>query len=182
MNNGNLDSLITKLREKDSFYSILYKKMYYIYGIFALIFLIFLVLRPYGDITFAERVSGFCSFGAMTIFFLLFRNEYATFSKLDYSLPLLDLLKQAKQRYRLGGNKWIYLIIAVILLDLRVTYPFPADYPASGIFNLSFSLNDQLIYLSVIGASFLIGILVWVFRYKPLVDSIDSMIKDLANG
>jgi len=175
----NIDNIIIELKEKDSYYSILYKRMSYIYGIFAIVFLFFLALRPYSDITLGERIGGICAFGAMTIFFFLFKHEHNKFSRLDYSLSILELLKNARERHRLGGTKWIYLTAAVLLMDISVTKPFFPDIPGRSSQLFSFVFTDHILYLSAIGISFLIGILVWVVKYKPLLKNIDSMIHDL---
>ena len=171
-----IDRLTDQLKEKDSEQMHLSKRVTIFYGILGPIFfisVIYLLSKRYDDAAKIFAFNQFCYFIIWTIFFVFFRKNYLKLKNLDYSLPILEVLQNAKKRYKFWNkDKWI-LILGIIIMDIPITNRFAEGY---NIFNI---LITQTIFFSVIGFALLIGYFVWQSKFKFLITNIEAIIEDI---
>jgi hypothetical protein len=102
----------------------------------------------------------------MAIFFGNYNKEY---KYVDYSLPTIKMLKGAAYRYQLLQLKTLWILGAVILMDVSMTLS-----PNK----MSF-VEVQISFLAIVAVSFIIGTVIWYFKYKPLRDKVLVLLADL---
>lgn len=110
-------------------------------------------------------------------FILIFRKSYKEYKNINYSLPVIEMLRETANRYRLRVDRVLTLIIPVLLMDIGLTLRFYNDFLS--INPLNRVLIVQAIYIPVFTIAALIGIFVWRKTQKPLRDRALELIKEL---
>jgi hypothetical protein len=176
IDNLNIEGLSIQLKQKDSEQTAVLKRFISIYGVFALFSLlsVFYLISKTGD-TEARlfALNQFCFFITFTIIFIIFRKNYIKFKNPDYSLPVLHVLKNAKNRYKFWNQDKSILLISMFIIDIPITDRFAASFEINDI------LITQLVFLSVIGLAMLIGYFIWKHKFQALIINIDNVIKDI---
>ena len=104
------------------------------------------------------------------IFALFFGKYYEEYKYVDYSLPTIQMLKQAAYRYQPFQNRQVWIVLALIFIDLALTFDWMETTPVWEI---------QATFIGLITFSILIGIIIWYFKYKPLRDDALRLISEL---
>jgi len=135
------------------------------------------ILSPDADMKLIDRVGGACYVAAFIIFALIFRNMNKKYKTIDYSLPTVEMLKKAAERYKLFYGKSKYVVFPVLLIGVGVTlffYNRLVEYTP---------VNRILIvmgpYLVAMAISVSIGILIWWKRQKPLREQALALIREI---
>ncbi|MCU4165668.1 hypothetical protein [Carboxylicivirga caseinilyticus] len=176
-----LNELISKLRSEDE-KSIKstnrFKIFYFVFGaVYALVFIFHFVFDE--DNSWTDSLSGFFYVLAWITFALLFRKANKEYRQIDYSLPTILMLRKAAQRYKLFQPKLTIAIGAVLLINIASSLnkvEIPMTHEA-----ISDIIQFQIIFVIAITASFIIGVLVWRKRQKPIRDNALALIDELEN-
>jgi hypothetical protein len=181
--NGNhpidLDNLINRTQKEDARNRKLMKAVFILYVICTVLYSILLLFNPDPDLTLFHRLGGLCYVAAFLIGAIYFRREYKIYKKLDYTLPLLQLLERTEKRYRFFSRKWIPIIVVVVLIDLGISLTQHArDYPF-----IKEVADDVLIiqagyWILMFIAGFL-GYLLWKKRSYPIWKDSKTLLKEL---
>lgn len=180
MQNGNqvnLDSLIRNVKAEDDRNLRISKSFLWVYIILAIIYAGLMVFNPDSDIKLIDRISGACYLASMVIFAFMFKKGLKEYRSIDYSLPLIEMLRGVAKRYQLKARKFILLSIPILLMDVGLTLSFYEDLlPMEPINRV---LIIQVFYIPVMTISGFIGYLVWRRKQKPLRDNALMLIEEL---
>ena len=108
-----------------------------------------------------DLIAGFCLALAFLIFALVFGSYQKEYKSVDYSLPILLMLKQAAERYHPFRKKSILALLAILLIYANLSLRSQSE----------FSTFSQIIFCLVVILAILIGLVIWYFKYKPLRDN-----------
>lgn len=171
----NMDSLISRVKDEDAKNLRITKYFQWVYIILIVLYTGLLIFDPY--IKSIDRIIGAFYIASFIAFILIFRKGYKEYKSINYSLPVIEMLKETANRYRLRVNKLLTLIIPILLMDVGVTLRFYNDLlPMSP---LNRVLIVQAIYIPVFTLSALIGILIWRKKQKPLRDRALELIEEI---
>lgn len=115
--------------------------------------------------------SGIFLILSFIIFALTFRKYYKEYKHVDYSLPTLEMLKKAVYRYQPFQKSAMWMFAGLVLMDIGLTYDWLDE-------NTSL-LHTQIIFVGGIVLGFIIGLIIWYFKYKPLRDGARKLIREI---
>jgi hypothetical protein len=169
--NINLNQLLVKLRKEDSNYAKISKAFTVVYWILIPLYILLTILK-YSELSSLEVIiSGSCWIFAFIIFIFSFKKYYKDFKFVDYSLPILEMLKKAAWRYRPFQLRSVWIIIALIFMSIGLTLD---------LHNFGISLLIiQALYWGLIIFAFIVGLFRWYFKYKPIRDEALQLIKEI---
>ncbi len=176
---NNIDNLVNKMKLQDEKFSNLYKRMSVLYFVFVVIYTGLLVVNPAKEILISTRISGLCYVISFLIAGYYFRRYYIELNSLIYTKPLLEVLKDAVNRYKLFNSRQIPMIYVVILIDIGVTISFVFRNEYQSFSKIQLIIIIQVIYFTTMALSAFIGYLWWRKKSKPIHDESLRMIKDL---
>jgi len=178
--NGNtvdLAKLTFSVKNEDAKNLRITRSFLWLYIIMILVYSWLMVFDPDKDITIIQRVSGLFYVASMVAFALIFRKGYKEYKNIDYTLPIIDMLKNAANRYRLKTRKFVELSIPILLMDVGLTLSFyHRMMPESPIFRV---LLIQAFYIPTMTLAGFIGYLKWHRKQKPLSDNALKLIEEL---
>jgi len=170
-----IDSLVGRVKAEDARNLRITKSFQWIYIVMIVLYAALLIFDPY--IKSIDRIVGVFYIASFIAFILIFRKGYKEFKNIDYSLPVIEMLRKTAERYRLRVDKLLTLIIPVLLMDVGITLRFYNDLlPMSPLNRI---LIVQAVYIPAFAISAFIGILIWRKKQKPLRDRALELIKDL---
>lgn len=176
-NQVNLDSLIRNVKAEDDKNLRISKSFLWVYIILAIIYAGLMVLNPDSDIKLIDRISGAFYLASMIVLAYIFKVGLKEYRSIDYTLPLIEMLRGVAKRYQLRARKFIQLSIPILLMDVGLTLSFYNDLlPMEPINRV---LIIQVIYIPVMTISGFIGYLVWRKKQKPLRDNALILIDEL---
>ncbi|HAM98441.1 MAG TPA: hypothetical protein DCQ26_07495 [Marinilabiliales bacterium] len=174
---SNPDDLILKLKNEDARNLRISKNFQWIYWILIPIYAGFFILNPDDELNLLSRISGACYVVSFIIFAFIFRKSVKEYKAIDYSLPTLEMMKQAVKRYHLWQPRLLWALLSVLFIDAGLIFSGIEFVDAASFLNRF--LWIQATFLPAIGISFGIGVLIWSKRQKPLRDQALRIIKEL---
>lgn len=176
----NLDSLVQKVKWEDQKNLRMTKAFLWIYIILTIFYSGLIIFNPDPDIKLIDRISGICYIASMIAFAWIFKVGYREYKDIDYSLPLIEMLRKVAKRYQLKAWKFFVLAVPVLLMDAGLTLSFYEDLLPMEPLNRI--LLIQTIYIPVMVTSGFIGYLIWRKKQKPLRDNALMLIEELEKG
>lgn len=176
--NGNtvdLERLINNVKAEDSKNLYLTKAFQWVYIVLIVIYAALLIFDP--DLNNVDKIVGAFYIASFIAFVLIIRKGYKEYKNINYSLPVIEMLRETANRYRLRVDRLLTLIIPVLLMDVSVTLRFYNDLLPMNPLNRV--LIIQAIYIPVFTIAALIGIYVWSKKQKPLRDNALKLIEEL---
>ncbi len=166
----NLDQLMGKLKKEDGNYANLCKGLKGVYWALIPIYVIMTIVIYIDTKNIMNLFAGLFIIGSFVVFLLILKSYQNEYKNADYSLPILQTLKNAASRYQPIRPKAVWAILALVLMDI------------------GFSINsineiDIVTFHIYFGAFFtlalIIGFIVWYFKYKPLRDHALAIIAEI---
>jgi hypothetical protein len=170
MKNLNLTELSNRLKNEDIKYASKSKIFQTVYWIMIPVYGILIIRHFFDNGPISDIIGSFCFLISMFIYALIFKSYYKEYSNVDYSLPTLIMLKKAAYRYKPFQVKIIWLLFALLLMDVGLSLKSSFDFEL---------LWVQVYFLGAIALAMTIGIFYWKARYKPLRDSILYLIHEI---
>lgn len=168
--NTDFAQLVSKLKTEDTNYAWISRAIQIMYWIFIPVFA-FLTFREYSETGNSnELISGAFFILAFLIFALFFGKYYEEYKYVDYSLPTIQMLKKAAYRYQPFQQRQVWILLALILVDLALTFDWMDSTPL---------IEIQITFVGLIAFSLLVGLIIWYFKYKPLRDEALSLINEI---
>lgn len=175
---GNLDSLINELKEKDEKARKFFRNFSILMTILVFFYFGLMIINPDKELTINQRISGIFYVVAFIIGAVMFRNEYKKLSAKDYSRPLLIMLKEQTEKFRFFSIRFFKILLIPVILNIGLSIAppryIPMDWP-----QMKRILFLQVVYWTVIIIAIVISYLVASKKNKPYLDSINTIIKDL---
>ena len=116
---------------------------------------------------------------ALVIATMHLRKNYINKYKSDYSLPLLDVLKNAERKYRFWNSEWIFIVILIMVCNLLVSITFNFIHLSDQWTPARLTIFAQSIYLPLLGIAFLSEWITWKKLHKPLWKKSLELIKEI---
>ncbi|NVO10077.1 MAG: hypothetical protein HXX16_08970 [Bacteroidales bacterium] len=176
-NSINLESLINRVKDEDARNLRISRSFQWTYIAIIFLYVALILLESKEEFYSTRTISNVFFILSFIAFSLIFRNGYKEFKSIDYSLPVIEMLRKTAKRYSLSAKKYLTLSIPIILMDVGLTISVyerlqPID-------PLSRVLVIQVVYIPVMVISALIGLLVWRKKQKPLRDNALKLIEEL---
>jgi hypothetical protein len=179
--NINVDNLIGRTQKEDRRNKRLMKGIFILYLVCTIFYAALLVINPDNDLTIIDRMTGLCYVLAFSFGTWFFRKEYLFYKKMDYTLPLLQLLELTEKRYRFYNRKLVPVIVIVILVDIGMSLSFMSpDHFVNQSLLVKF-LITQGYYWAMIVVSVFIGFLIWRKRSYRIWKDSRTLLKELRN-
>ena len=178
-NNIDLDQLLDKLKSEDLRNKKLMRGMSIIYGSLALVYIALSFLNPDTNIFSSQRLGFLLLILVFALFSLLFKSQYKKIKEMDYSLPVVDLLKKASDRQKFWSMGLLYVFFISLLADIAITmflYGIFSTYYGN---SLLIIVIIQLIYFTIFGLTLFFTYKTWEVKQKPLWSSINKMLEEL---
>lgn len=170
MDNIDMHQFTRKLKEQDKHYADINKRAKVIYWVFVPVFLITFIAHIIEKNPLPEIIGSICFLFAMIIFLMVFTNLYKEYKYVDYSLPTIEMLKKAAQRYKPFRLKNLGLILAVIFIDAGLCLNATLDFDY---------IHVQVVFLGAIIIASITGLLIWRAKYKPIRDAALALIREI---
>jgi polyferredoxin len=176
----NMENLIESCKKIDAKRAKLLKSMIWMYGLLIVFYFGLMIINPDPDISFLERISGGTIILAFMLFAIVFYREFVSIRRTDYSLPISELLIKTEKRYKIWNPSLILVGIGILLIDGGVSIIFLSHSHYMPDWSIEFKIAAiQVIYFAVLLISGFIGFIDWKKKYKPLLDNIRMLKKDL---
>lgn len=171
---NNIQRIIGRLEAEDSRNTGRFKVLRVLFAIFAPLYLII------GTMSFIREFDifhllGYVSYMVSFCFgFLLMNMHVQMYDKVDYSLPTLQMLYQAKKRYRiLPSRKLGVVYVVAMLLFIGLGQMLIAVNSVRQMF------IGVIVLVCSVFVGLMIGCAIWYIHYKPIYDNISKLINDL---
>ncbi|MCT4614590.1 MAG: hypothetical protein N4A49_06925 [Marinifilaceae bacterium] len=168
--NLNLESLTSKLKKEDLSYSKLCRNLQIMYCVLAPLYLIMAIMEYSSNSNSMEMFSQLSFFMAMLTLALGFNYFRKIYKNINYSEPTVKMLRSIINRYKIFSIKSWWIIPAFIFLDLALVFR-KNDFESI--------LQVQLIFLGTVILAVGVGIIVWWFKYKYLIDNAKKLLKEI---
>lgn len=175
----NVDNLINRLQREDKRNKRIMMAMFIIYLAFSLIYLYMFIINPDPLLSISYRTAGLCFVIAFFIGTVFFWFRYKNLKKLDYTLPLVQVLEKTVERFQFGGAKWIPVMIVVLLVDIgfSISYYHKFEYWDTAFWIKILSI--QAFYWGFMLVGGIIGYWRWIKRSRPIWKDAKTLLKEL---
>ncbi|WP_167618059.1 hypothetical protein [Maribellus sediminis] len=169
--NTNLEKLTGKLEKEDSNYARIIRAVQIFYWIFIPVFAGITILEYRETHSLNTIVSGLFLMVAFLVIALTFRKYYKEYKYVDYSLPTLEMLKKAAYRYQPFQKRGLWVLLGLAFMDVGLTIDW-LDQNTSVV-------HTQIFFGASLLVGFVIGLVLWYIRYKPIRDNALRLIKEI---
>lgn len=176
-----IEKIVEKLKSDDERKMRTAKRFYIIYGILVILFLGLFVVNPDSDLDMYDRISGLMYMLGFSIFFYFFRNEYLRLKRIDNTLPVFYMLKNARVRYRFWGRNTLLLFLGMFLIIAGPSFTptFAINImPDSWPYYVSVIVVKMIFFLIIIIIT-IIAMLDWKQKHKAFLNDIDNALNEL---
>lgn len=178
-NSINLEYLISRVKDEDARNLRITRSFQWTYIAIIILYVVLTLLESKEEFYSTRTISNVFFILSFIAFSWIFRNGHKEFKSIDYSLPMIEMLRKAAKRYSLSAKKYLTLSIPIILMDAGLTFSFYGNLQP--INPLNRILLIQAVYIPVMTISAFIGIWIWYKTQKPLRDRALELIKELEN-
>jgi len=178
-NFSDTENLIARMRKEDNRNKKIMFGMFILYLVFTIFYAILFIFNPDPELSLTDRMAGNSYVLAFIIGTFYFIWEYLIYKKVDYSTPLLTLLKKTVRRYRFFSIKWIPVIIVVIIIGYGFTISYVERLAAWDTGTCTKVLTIQAVYWGIMVVAGLIGYLIWRKRSRPILRAAKSLLEEL---
>ncbi len=169
INNGlDMPQFINKLKKED-------KKMLAVYNVIKILYLVlisFLFIEIAASI-FSEGFSNTMLGSALTVLgvsliyiYLNYRGK--DYQNIDYSQTIYEMLRTTSERYKPFLTKDLLVLPGIILMGIGMGLNKDMGFA-----------KYQLIFWSVMIIGALLGLIYWYFKWKPVKDNADMLLKEI---
>jgi len=169
-NNINLDQLVGKLQKEDLRYSNICKGLKLVYWVLIPIYSLVAIATYIDTKEITDLFAGLLFVGSFLIFAIIMGDFQKEYNSVDYSLPTLNMLKKAVDRYKPFRPKAFWALAAFFIMD--------AGFCLSSTFGPRI-IKMQMYVFALFLASVGIGLIIWYFKYKPLYDNSKRLIAEI---
>ncbi len=166
----NIENLVANLKNKDTNYSKLSRRIQITYLILTFIYAALIVLELIEKFSIYSLLGGLCYLGSFLILIVVFGRFYKEYGQVNYSETTLIMLKKAADRYKPFKKITFWVLFSLALMDVGMCLNKSLNFPI---------IKTQFYYWGMIIIAVGIGLIVWYYRYKPLLDATQKLIKEI---
>jgi hypothetical protein len=175
-----LDSLIKRVKREDENNKIISRVFLWVFIFMVIAYLTHYLFFLSSKTNLLTHIKEFCNIASMIAFAWIFKDGLKDYKNIDYTVPLIDMLKQVVKRYQIRIRSYLTLLIPVLLLDVGITLNFYQDLlPISPINRI---LLVQAIYIPIMTCAGIAGYFIWKRKQQPLKDNALKLIEELERG
>ncbi len=171
-NSIDLPQFIGKLKKMDRTASILYSIVKVLYIIFIVAFILGIIALGIlnSDFFSPTIMSALLTLVGLVLVFIYLNYRGKDYKNVDYSQTTYEMLKKTSERYKPFLKKDLWMLPGLILMGVGLGLD-----PSRGNF-----WNYQLFFWSftIIGGGGF-GLIYWYFKWKPIKDNADKLIKEI---
>lgn len=183
--NGNhaidVDNLINRTQKEDRRKKRLMIGVFFLYLFCTILYAMLLLLSSDPELTYLDRLGGLFYVAAFLFGTIYFGREYLLYKKMDYTLPLMQLLEKTEKRYRLFNRKWFPISIIVLLIEAGELIPYIDDLMLCNHAAIHRILITQSIFLIAVVMGVTIGYSIWKKRTYPIWKDSKTLLEELKN-
>ena len=180
-NFSNTENLIARMRKEDNRNKKIMFGMFILYLVFTIFYAILFIFNPDPKLSLTDRMAGHSYVLAFIIGTFYFIWEYLIYKKVDYSTPLLALLKKTVRRYRFFSIKWIPVMIVVVIISYGFTISYVERLATWDTGICTKILTIQAVYWGIMVIAGLIGYLIWRKRSRLIWKDAKTLLEELKN-
>lgn len=174
-----IDDFITRTKAEDRKNSKNIRSVYFLYLLMSVIYTLLFVANPDPDLTRNDRLAGLCYAAAFVTGTLIFRRESRSLRKLDYTVPLLELVRSIEARYRFFSYKWWYLLFIVAMIGAGLHFSFLNTERLKMLQEKDKLIIVQAVYWGILTVAASIGYFRWKKRSYPVWKDSKALIGEL---
>ena len=133
-------------------------------------------LLPYHTIGKENRIARILIVIAFGIFSFYLKNQFIHFRHIDYDLPPVKFLQEAKDRHTLWSKKLLKLIPIYLLFDIGLCIEF--SFLWKNMNQLYGILLFHLFFLGLITGSLMFARWVWRKEKEPVIKAIEELMRE----
>lgn len=175
------DRLMQVIRNKDERFKGINRRFSILMFVMVFIYLALLVVNPDPELDWKYRVSGGFYVLAFMVGAYLFRKEYVSIRKVDYTMPVVNVLQDALNRYRIFKPSFYKFLVVPVLINLGVMFGGSLRYMPSDWTIDKKVLIFQLGYWILMLLAFFVGYFIWLKDTKPSYKKIKEMLTELTS-
>jgi len=173
------ENLIARMRKEDNRNKKIMFGMFILYLVFTIFYAILFIFNPDPELSLTDRMAGHSYVLAFIIGTFYFIWEYLIYKKVDYSTPLMTLLKKTVRRYRFFSIKWIPVLIVVLIISYGFTISYVERLASWDASTCNKILTIQAAYWGIMVIAGLIGYLIWRKRSRPIWKDAKTLLEEL---
>jgi hypothetical protein len=178
-NSIDLETLIDRMKKRDEHQKKTFRNFYIMMSVFVVFYFLLLVANPDPYLTVYKRIAGICYVIAFLIGAYLFRKEHKAMTMLNYSEPMLDVMKGAVDRFSPFKKGFFRFLLVPLFVDFGISFGGSTQYMPESWSNTERIVILQLVYWSIMFIAGLISFLIWKQRVKPYRDAVKRMVEEL---
>lgn len=173
-----METLIEKLRSKDTENMNLSRSMILLFSIVMMIELLVFVIFPDPDSVTNKRTGGVCLVVGFGIFVWYFRYFYLKYKRINYADSVKNVLIAAEKRYRFWHISYIALIFAIVLVGVGLAYVIKDHLIET--WSLDFIVPIvSLVIFSSFAIGFYVGYQKWKIEQRPLQHAARRLLEEI---
>lgn len=174
---ANIDEFVTTMKSEDANNLRIAKTMYIIYFVGIFLYGGLFVVSLFEKKGFYDNLSWFFMMMAFVIFAYIFWMSKSIYKKVDYSVSVMEMLRQAKDRYRFWHPMVWLAVLGFYFVDFGASITMTSDLGAS--WNIMERIGvANLFFTPVFFISAFFGWKRWKRRSKPIRDFASEVLKD----
>ncbi len=172
-----MNQLLDKLKAEDRFILRLTKGIQILYIILIPVYTVLFIVDPGGRMNLYEQIGGAFYVVAFLLFVIIFRYRIKQFKNIDYSLSSVKMLEEAVNRYKLWKPELVWALLTVLLIDIGMSLRgFDEEDPLKIKERI---LDAQYVLIPAVLIGFIIGVIWWYRKHKPLRDHALRLLDEL---
>ncbi len=173
----NMEQFTKKIAKEDHRNQQITRNFQWLMWIIAPLYCGMFLVNPDPDLSWNERLGGLLYVIAFVLFALIFRKLNKEYRSVDYGIPVVEMLRQAVNRYKLFQKKVLWAIVPIIFTDAGMIFLTLEHTGSQNL--LTHILTTQAIIIPAFAIGLTIGIFIWRQRQKPLRDAALRMLREI---
>ena len=170
-------NFIDRLMKSDKKSKEIIRRFYIIYFVIAAFYFALFILNPDQNLKLNDRINGTLLFIGIMLFAIMGKMKYTKLSKINYHQSTQSFLNEALNRYKFWTKEMNYAVLIVVLINVGSCRSYVFNYPYFEDTTMNI-LAFEIIFVSAMSIGIYVGYRHWRTYKKPIVDEINSLLKE----
>ncbi len=177
-----VDQIVSILKQKDTKRSRMLKLLFTAFVLAVVVYIISIIIMGYPNLSTIQILIANILMILIIIGSLVVYEKVVKASRIDYSLPVLEMLKKAEQKYKFIDNQWIIFVLLILLVNLAISivfklFIFPIKWSMIELTLVSMSVFIPLLVAVIVGVWYS-----WKKNQLPIKNKIKKMIDEMESA